>query len=317
MKFLTMVARGALSDGANKQYCYTLVDSDFKIYNLKEQELAKVIKAGQIEVTNLSIVGGEIRATNGAMDKYTQFDVQGNVVGKPRAVILSRIEKNGDLVGYIVFTPDGVVSKIPLEKVVEMCKNELIANGKLRPVGNGYIVSSIKGEYPIENHKMSKEPISEVPTIEATLFGSALKGSNDTRFVGMEVKFSNAVNMSKLYPTLKEANISVCTKLRDEYGYDKSELVPFKMRQTIGAGIYGVYPMSMALKLANGAFKLNEAGIFIIGCDDRTKGTHDEAMCIYKRNGGKMEEIDRQASKSKNANSYLEQYRDDCVKKLG
>lgn len=144
----TMVA----AEHANGHYVsFTMIDNNYMLEEWDIKSAVQHLRSTDCEVTNLGVNSkGEISASNGAMDKYTRFDAETRaLIGKPGNVILNRIERNNKLVGYTVFTAGGTVKKLSVSDAVKMYSTAGIANGKIRHIANGDIISSINGEYPI------------------------------------------------------------------------------------------------------------------------------------------------------------------------
>ena len=277
MKYLTMVSRyGDLKKDINYMN-FTLIGDDFSIHQMRGDKLAAYITAGKVNVTNMGVSVKGLESTNGSINNYTTIALDGTIVGKPRCVILNRIEKANKLVGYVVYGVNGVVTEISVEEAVKMCNAKLIANGKIKHTENGDIVSSIKGNYPLVNTIVKETP--DKLTTKTIYFGEAMIGRTNCKYAGVIVNTKYTKTISNMYAMLTKANEKVINKLHD-IGYSEDELEQFKLKQAPGAGIYGVYELSDAKKLTeNGEAKYDK--VLIIGCRDCSDMDNIESLIIY------------------------------------
>ena len=241
MKYLTMVARSGDPKGPSGSMIYTLVGDDFSINTMKGDKLAAAINDKKINVTNMSVGPKGLVSTNGAINKYTTIDQNGNIVGTPHCVILNRIEVNGKLAGYVIFTHTGIITKVSVADAASLATQGLVANGKVRHTDNGDIVASISGNYPLVEKQLS-EAKEEPPVIDLVFFGSAISGSKFIKFGGITITSKSAKTIAKAFSKLNEENTKLRTTLANDFGYTQEELKSFEVKQAPGAGFYGVYP---------------------------------------------------------------------------
>ena len=163
MKNFTMITRHGSSKDAVS--AYTLISSDYQTVTMPVKELAAAINSKKIAVTNLGLSAKGLVSTNGALDKYTLINSQTNQVeGIARAVILDRVEQNGKLVGYTVFTQNGTLAEVNIADAAALASKGLISNGKIRHTQDGDIVSAIGGTYPLRTISFSEAPKGEITT---------------------------------------------------------------------------------------------------------------------------------------------------------
>ena len=112
----------------------------------------KVLSSGNITIENIGILDGDIVGTNGSIDRLASVTTTGELMGKAPLVIINKI---GD-VGYTIVDHKGLLKKVREEDVVAYAKQFGIANGKV-VVKNGLeYVSSINGEYDVQEVSASK-----------------------------------------------------------------------------------------------------------------------------------------------------------------
>ena len=279
MKYLTMVARSGDPKGPSGLMNYTLVGSDFSISNMKGDNIAKGINEGKINVTNLSVSAQGLISTNGAIGKYTTFDVNGNLVGTPRAVILNRVETNGKLTAYIMFTNNGIIKQATVAEAAALAAQGLIANGKIRHTADGDIVSSITGNYPLLERQI-KESEDDVVNVDIVFFGSAFKNGKTAQFGGVIVTSKSAKTIAKMFSKLNDANVKLRDTLHENFGYSDAELKSLEFKQAPGAGFYGVYPISVVDNLMKSGHVKCSIGKLMIGCLDKSEEGLNESIAI-------------------------------------
>ena len=174
----TMVCRQVIVEDSKKESTigFTLIDDKYQLHYEEKRALARKIANKEIIITNLSVdAKGEITYTNGAKNRYTVVEAKsGKIIGSPKAVILSRIEKNEKLDGYMVFLPNGKVSKLSVAEASSLAVKGLVSNGKIRHTDNGDTVSSISGNYPLMQTKIEEAPTGEL-TVEIVFFSAPIK----------------------------------------------------------------------------------------------------------------------------------------------
>lgn len=277
MKAFTMITRHGLVDSKGNKVvsAYTLISDNYQTITMPEAELVKAIASKHISVANLDVSGNSIVSTNGALDKYTYIDnASGNVVGTPRAVVLDRVEKDGKLTGYTVFTQTGTIAELSVDYAAKLADKKLIANGKVKHTASGDIVSAIGGNYPLRTIEIAKAPKGEV-TVNLVFFGKTVGAEGN--YFGAIVSCTSATEMSKLNSILNTSNAKVKA--------DVSKVASVKDTQSLaiqrfGAnGVYGVFELSLLKKLVdNNAHvqnKLGSAVVSVVKYD--TDGTTTEA----------------------------------------
>lgn len=116
------------------------------------ESIHKVLSSGGITIENIGVLDGDVVGTNGSIDRLASVSTTGNIIGKAPLVIVNRI---GD-VGYTVVDYKGVLKKAREEDVVTYAKQFGIANGKVIVKDNLRFISSITGEYDIQEVSASK-----------------------------------------------------------------------------------------------------------------------------------------------------------------
>lgn len=274
-----MVARSGNPKGNTGEMNYTLVGDDFSIHTMKGDKLAQSINSNKIKVNNMAVTAKGLVSTNGAIDKYTTFDNFGNIIGTPRCVVLNRIEKNGKLSGYVLFTNTGVITQIDIASASKLAINGLIANGKVRHTAEGDIVSSITGQYPLVEIQLN-DVKEETPNIDVVFFGSAISGGKAIHFGGVTVTSKSSKTIAKMFTTLNSASIRLREKLAEDYGYSEDELKSFEFKQAPGAGFYGVYPIDTVNKLMGSGKVKCSIGKLMVGCSDRSDKDNPESIAV-------------------------------------
>lgn len=210
----TMVARLSTNNGKD-DVGYILIDKMYNIKSLSNNECAQLIKKGL--VTNMEIREGSISSSNGALKRYTCIDAKNNsLCSTPRAVVLSRVEKDGKLAGYNIFDTNSMVRFVKVDMAVSMCQQDLIVNGKIRATENGQIVSSIKGEYEIAEVNTGSSSDESAVEMRVVMFRSITPdGVNSIKSVTVAMTYSNANKMSKQCMELKKLNEALNSKIKD------------------------------------------------------------------------------------------------------
>lgn len=130
---------------------------------------------------NIELDNGEIKGSNGSLDRYPQI-VGGRLVGKSSITILAKIE---DL-GFVVCDLNGNIKKLRTADVVKYGEANGISNGKIIHNADGSAtVSSIKGNY-IETtmqecrdvHNMLVGAVSSARESERKFRGESMAGGS-------------------------------------------------------------------------------------------------------------------------------------------
>lgn len=250
MKTLTMITR----HGATKENItgYTLITSDYQTVTMPVKELAATISSKKIAVTNLELSKKGLVSTNGALDKYTFVNTATNQVeGTARAVILDRVEQGGKLIGYTVFTQNGMLAELSVADAAALADKKLISNGKIKHTAEGNIVSAIGGTYPLREIPMNKAPKGEA-SINLMYFGTVVGAPVD--YFGAIISCTSATEMSKITDALSKSNAKVIATVAKVGGQHVRESLAIKR---FGANsLYGVFEVAMLAKLASAGAKV-------------------------------------------------------------
>lgn len=272
MKNFTMITRHGSSKDAIS--AYTLISSDYQTVTMSVKDLSTAISSKKIAVTNLDLSKKGLVSTNGALDKYTLINSQTNQVeGVARAVILDRVEQNGKLVGYTVFTQNGTLAEVNIADAAALASKGLISNGKIRHTQDGDIVSAIGGTYPLRTISFSEAPKGEITT-DILYFGTVV--GVPTEYFGAIVSCTSATEMSQIIHMLSTSNASVINEVSKVAGQSVRESLAIKR---MGANsLYGVFSIASLKKLLKANSKLrNQLGSITVSAIKYTNGEADEA----------------------------------------
>lgn len=293
----TMVMRAgfnANAKGPALEMQYTIITEDYKFVTMDGKKLAEAIKSGKAAINNMAVTDKGLVSTNGAIDNYPYMDITTRQMQNRRAVILERIEVNGNLTGYTVFTAEGALARLSVKDTVALEKTTGIANGKIRHTDSGDTISAIGGNYPLAEIKYVKKldattdeakAVVVNPEVGVTFFSSAI-GPKDglmVKYAGLMVQSDDAVVMAKTYDELKEDNKRVVEKVRD-ISHNAAEVESLKMIRTSNAGFYGVFSLETVLKLIKAHGKLVcEMEDLGISCLDYTDGKAVESYIVLNK----------------------------------
>lgn len=272
MKNFTMITRHGSSKDAIS--AYTLISSDYQTVTMSVKDLSAAISSKKIAVTNLDLSKKGLVSTNGALDKYTLINSQTNQVeGVARAVILDRVEQNGKLVGYTVFTQNGTLAEVNIADAAALASKGLISNGKIRHTQDGDIVSAIGGTYSLRTISFSEAPKGEITT-DILYFGTVV--GVPTEYFGAIVSCTSATEMSQIIYMLSTSNASVINEVSKVAGQSVRESLAIKR---MGANsLYGVFSIASLKKLLKANSKLrNQLGSITVSAIKYTDGEADEA----------------------------------------
>lgn len=272
MKNFTMITRHGSSKDAIS--AYTLISPDYQTVTMSVKDLSAAISSKKIAVTNLDLSKKGLVSTNGALDKYTLINSQTNQVeGVARAVILDRVEQNGKLVGYTVFTQNGTLAEVNIADAAALASKGLISNGKIRHTQDGDIVSAIGGTYPLRTISFSEAPKGEITT-DILYFGTVV--GVPTEYFGAIVSCTSATEMSQIIHMLSTSNASVINEVSKVAGQSVRESLAIKR---MGANsLYGVFSIASLKKLLKANSKLrNQLGSITVSAIKYTDGEADEA----------------------------------------
>lgn len=255
MKNFTMITRhGASKDNI---VAYTLIGSDYGTTTVDAVSLAKAMSEGRINVTNLKLGAKGIESSNGAMDKYTFINTNTNQVeGTARAVVLDRVEQNGKLVGYTIFTQNGTIAEVNTVDAAALANAGLISNGKVRHSHEGDVVSAIGGTYPLRTIDIAKAPKGEI-SVSILYFGTVC--GTPAEYVGAIVSCTSATEMSKITDVVSKSNAKVIADEVKVAGQSVRESLAIK-RMGVNS-VYGVFEIEVLDKLLKAAKHVhNEVG---------------------------------------------------------
>ncbi len=219
---------------------YALVDTEGRIHIVKNNDLAKDIRDSRVNVANMCIKDGKLQICNGSEKNYTLLDnVTGQVVGSAKAVILSRIEIDGTLKGYVIFDANGNIRQISIEEAVGLAENKLVSNGKIRETSSGKIVQSIEGEYPRWKIETECNKVSGSLRIKILYFAQI--GGTDIKYAGVIIEDEVANEMTSIAKAVKESNSRIVERVKGvSSNISKKDIEAFRLQRTGINGIYGV-----------------------------------------------------------------------------
>lgn len=222
---------------------YSLISSDYQTVMIDTATLAKNIANKSMSVTNLGIKDGKIVSTNGALDRYNIISNQTNaIIGTPMAVILDRVERDGKLVGYTIFTQDGRIKETSVTEAVTLCNNKLISNGKIRHTDSGDIVSAIGGNYVLRQIEPLKAPTGQT-TVDLMYFEEDSRGN---KYFGAIISCTSAVEMGKISNTFGKSNTELVERLSKVRENAQRDLGVQRVNTN---SIFGAFPLDMFDKL--------------------------------------------------------------------
>lgn len=311
MSILTMVMVVGGPKVPEVNHSYVFAGQDYNFITLSRAAVIEAIKRKTHEFTNIGIEGSSIVSTNGALAKYSVLNVETGKIDHITPVILNRVEVNGELYGYIIFNTAGTIQQVTVAEAVKIHNTTPFANGKLRPVQGGYIISSINGIYPLKTIELAKQ--KEEITVNLRFIGSAIgKGDAIAQYAGIVVGCKNGAKLNELYKRLAESNIHTI-RLAKEAGADDKVDETFKITRMGVSEIYGVYRLGVVfeiIKLAEN--KITSAdGKIIISCIDYSDGAIES--CITMSKDFKL--IDRKSG-TEQGDKFLKAYTEGVIKSL-
>lgn len=278
MKTFTMITRHGVSK--ENISAYTLISSDYQTVKMSAIDLAKAIASKKIAVTNMDTTMKGLVSTNGALDKYTFVnDTTNQIEGTAKAVILDRVEQNGKLIGYTVFTQYGTLAELNVVDAAALAEKKLICNGKIKHTAEGDIVSAIGGTYPLRIIAMDKAPKGEI-SADLLYFGTAV--GTGAEYVGTIISCTSATEMSKLIDVVNKSNAKIVATVAKVAGQSARESLAIKR---MGANsIYAIVDISILDKLAKSKAAIgNNIGKIIVSAVKYTDGVADEATITLNK----------------------------------
>lgn len=254
MANFTMITRHGVEKG--QITFFTLINEAYQTVTMPYAEVARLMSSGEHNFINLGFgEGGKIVSTNGALDKYTFINNDNQVVGTARAVILDRVEQNGKLIGYTVFTQNGQIREMSIAEASALASKNLISNGKIRHTKDGDIVSAIGGNYPLRAIKIDQAPKGELK-VDIMFCAEAFKDKS-VSYVGAIVSNNSAVAMNKLSEKLTADNARVKAQVAAISG--NKDTASLNIQRFGANGIYGIFSLEAIEKLVAKASKVNYA----------------------------------------------------------
>ena len=255
MARLTMITRHG--ETKSNVTAYTLINENYQTVVMPTTDLVRAISTGKITTTNLAVSAKGLVSTNGALDKYTFINSKTNMVeGTPRAVILDRVEQDGKLAGYTVFTQNGQIRKLSVPDAAALAAKGLIANGKIRHTVEGDSVSAIGGTYPLTVIALDKAPQGKV-NIDIMFCCANVNDKENAKtksmikYVGAVISGDSAVTMSKINDKLAENNAKIRANVAKLTG--EKETASIALRRYGACNVYGVFSIEEIVKLAEKA----------------------------------------------------------------
>jgi len=236
-----MVARVG-REGEAHDRLYVLIDENYKITQADAKMVRNLFMSGVV-ITNLGIEDGRLVSTNGSIDRYTRMrDVQWGVHGKSYPVILSRVEKGEELVGYTIYDVDGTLREVNIKDAVEIHKRSPFANGKLRETQNGEIISSINGKYPLRTLSIKKanEKKNKIE-MDLRFVASVIGNGSNVEHAGILIRFSSAVDYTRLFNIIEKSREGLFERLQSA---GVENLDPYET-QRFKEGLYSVVPLNI------------------------------------------------------------------------
>lgn len=189
-------------------------------------KIADMIKSHGVE--GLSIEGGKITGTNGAIDRYPIIDTKGRLVENNSIIVLGM---NGDT--FLCSDYNGTVLKMKEQEAISFAskKGNNIANGKIVTRGNKQIISAINGTYntidiPKKKEEKKKKPIDQMSQEEAVkdIQKALVMVVKEVIKRGYGVRDYDAVGAA-----MKETKIVFTSQLEDEANLDKVCKIAIKL----------------------------------------------------------------------------------------
>lgn len=211
----TMVSTLGIVQNKKKEYQrFMLVDSNYHSTMVSAEDVVRALTKEPDCISNMEIREGKPISSNGALDRYAFGDLMtGQYVGVPSYVIIDRLESNGELVGYTVYNPQGMIQRIDVATAVKLAKEKLICNGKIRTSSKGKeIVSSIKGDYNVISADSAKQKKAE--KIKVQLMFSTMNGNTNISYTGMIVDCVDMQRLSQIITECKKANETMVAKIK-------------------------------------------------------------------------------------------------------
>lgn len=264
MLFYTLISRTLYTPRAKasdaeksalpQENCYTIIDSKLKIINMTESQLVSAIINKKAIFVNIEYDYTKKRlvGSNGSLDRYMTFDGNNNnqLVNNPIGVILAKIEKAGedDKTQYIVYSPAGTVLVMPKKQVVDLTKNGMIVNAKIRNTDSGWIVYPIKGQYPTYSGSTESK---EIPAVELVMLNRYICDKKSFKDgVSFILRGKNAMDIpADMIKALRKASDSYIKVMGEYMGDDKNYMRDIQLKPMPNACLYITCSFDDALKI--------------------------------------------------------------------
>lgn len=281
MANFTMITRHGIEKGQITHY--TLINESYQTVTVPAAEVANILASKEHTISNLALgEGGKIVSTNGAIDKYTFISNTTNlVIGTARAVILDRVEQDGKLVGYTVFTQNGQIREMSIAEASALAARNLISNGKIRATKDGDIVSAIKGNYPLRTIQIEQAPKGELRV--DVMFCAEAFANKSVAYVGAVISNNSAVAMNKLAEKLTADNAKIKASVAAISG--NKDTASLNIQRFGANGIYGIFSIEAVEKLLGKAAKINYLGNSVaISAINYTEDEEETVLMINMKN---------------------------------
>lgn len=268
MVTFTMVARIG-RDIKEPASGFMLISNSYDTAMFTSEQLRKAIAEKSCEVINLD---SELKATNGALNKYTMLDEStGAIIGKAYNVILNRVEKDGKLVGYTMFTTAGKVVNVNVETAVSLARQQMISNGKIRETQTGAIVSSINGNYPLREIKVEDAPKSAIHGL--VMYMAVMNKQNKgLTYAGVLFQGTSVPQMQKFNSEVKVKNQAFISRVHDEIGLqDVKELEAVNRNMTMQFAVISLSTLKGLIR-DNPNLELKTNSTLLLSAVDYTDG---------------------------------------------
>lgn len=287
-KVFTMVATYVKG---NDVIAVSVIDEQYKFHNMQPWDVASAMERGA-EFTNLDIerVGNlKFAATNGVFERYTKFETVDNpvLIGAMHPVVLNRIMRGNDTVGFTVLLPNGRISEVTNEQLITLDKL-VISNAKVVEKDGKKIVSSIKGNFPVcvrEIKAACKDLSTEKLSVELAMVGRTINSESKTagiKYVGVLFTSTSAALMSQLIPVFEEEQGKIKSDFRKVSGSTRDGALSIQRN-----GMERIYVVMSLATLIN-IVKSRDVAVKPL-INDKEGGMFMASVCDYA--GGEMKEI--------------------------
>ena len=105
--------------------------------------IISVLSTGRVSIMNIGIENGDLKGTNGSINRLAELNQNMELVDKSPLVVVYEVNDGS----YIVCNHHGDLERVTRDKLIAYANKNGIANGKIINRDGTDIVSSIKGEY--------------------------------------------------------------------------------------------------------------------------------------------------------------------------